>query len=149
MSNARVSWHIIAGVVGWLTASAYALAQEPEAPRPPGEGVLCQWALLLVVAEVAARCEIGQDASTTAALESALARVEQYVVDNSQPPMTASDIQTFKRLQGSVGAPRDHVCRPDALQLHQAFVSLGPTVLGQHVDSLLARPGPPTWGVCF
>lgn len=135
--------------VAFFMASALtsANAQPPEVP--PGEGVICAWAIMAAMNEVGRRCYPGQHADVQATLRDALTRIDAYVVANATPPPTQDQIDDFKRRQGSSDATHDQVCRGDADQMYLHFVEQGAEAIRAYIDPLLARPGEPRWGTCL
>jgi hypothetical protein len=144
---------VLPGAPAWAGDEAPAPSEAPASPEapatPPGEGVLCVWALLTVAAEVGRRCHPGEEVEFQEELAASLASIEAFVVANSDPPPTPEEIARFKHDQGRVGAPLALVCTDNAEQLYRGILGVGAAELHTHVELMLARPGPPTWGTCL
>ena len=121
---------------------------EPETP-PPGEGVICAWAIYSAMAEVGSRCHPGEDVEVQKELTRAVASIDAYVIANSTPAPTPEQIEGFKRSQGSVGDTKAQLCRGDMDELYGAIAAQGAPEIRRFIDELVARPGPPTWGDCI
>ena len=125
-----------------------ALAQASKAPdAPPGQGVICAWATVGMVAEVGERCFPGEDPDFQREARAAVGRFDAYVLNNSK--MTPADVAAFKRQQGVSGAPLERLCKGDAVQIYRAFHAKGAPALRSVTASATARDGEPTWGDCF
>jgi hypothetical protein len=115
------------------------------APRepPPGEGVVCLWAMVSLSAEVGRRCFPGENPGFQTALAQSENRIDDYVRAN-QKDITPEQIAQFKATQGHVGRPTEQVCIPDAIALYRAFEANGPE-LRTTVDRAVAA-GPAELG---
>jgi len=109
--------------------------------------MICALGIYNAVAEVGKRCFPAQDADFKAKLTQSLAKLDTYVLQNSQ--FTAADLPRFKQEQSGVGRAKDLVCTDDMMGMYRAAVSAGAEKLTKHVDALVARPGKPTWGDCL
>jgi hypothetical protein len=140
---------LVAAVLGLAFGGAQAAppTRTPERTPPPGEGVVCAWAIYAVVAEIGARCFPGDAPEFQAELNRSVGRIDAYVLKNSK--MTPEDVARFKRDQGHVGYPKELICQGDGLQLYQALKSGGAARLRSATDAAVARPGEPTWGTCL
>jgi hypothetical protein len=116
------------------------------ASPPPGEGVFCMYAFLVVAQQVGRRCFAGQDSDLQAQLDASVSAFDEYVRRNSDA--TPADIAKFKADQGHEGAPSAVLCHGDALRLYEMFRSKGATFVRSWSESMVARPGRPTWGDC-
>lgn len=131
-----------------LGAGAQPTTSQGVREPPAGEGVICSWAIVTVLAEVGDVCFPGQNPALQAELRRSVARIDQYVLRNSKT-MTSARMAEFKRQQGHVGAPASQVCIADAIQLYRSVEKAGAAKLLSGIDTLLARDGEPTWGTCF
>lgn len=114
---------------------------------PPGEGVICAWAIYGALAEVAERCPVASDEAFRLELRRTVDRLDAYVLANSQ--LTTEQIADFKSVQSHVGTPTEHLCQGDPLDMYDAMRSTGVDDLRTSIDELTARPGQPTWGTCL
>jgi hypothetical protein len=129
-----------------------ALAREappPPAARvpPPGEGVICALAIYTLVNEVGGQCFPGGNPEFQAEVGRSVSKLDAFVLRNSD--MTRAALAKFKADQGQVGAPKERLCKGDAITLYRALESGGAQRLRSSVDDAVARPGKPTWGTCF
>jgi hypothetical protein len=139
-----------AGVLALLSVTWSASAQVQDHQPPPGEGVLCSWALVTLTAEVGRMCHAGESPEVQAELDAAVARFDAFVLANSTPSATPESVAEFKRVQGKTGASAEMLCASsDAERMYQTIVSQDLVRLRESVDQLLARPGPPSWGTCL
>lgn len=122
-------------------------ARTATSEREAGVGVICALGIYNAVAEVGRQCFPEQDAAFKAELNQSLAKLDSYVLRNSES--TAADLVRFKQEQSLVGRPKDLVCTDELMDMYRATVSAGRTKLTKHVDALVARPGKPTWGDCL
>jgi hypothetical protein len=99
--------------------------------------------------QVGARCYPGQHPDVDAALHDGVTRIESYVRQNSNPPVTDADIASFERQQGASETPAAQLCQGDAVEMYRGIAAQGADALRRSVDELVARPGPPTWGTCL
>lgn len=123
-------------------------ARKPPREPPPGEGLICTWALVVNSAEVGRRCFPGENPEFQAELERSEARLDAFVPANGKDA-TPENIARFKATQGHVGRPKDQVCFADAIMIYRAFEKAGVQNLRETVDKGVARPGEPTWGSCL
>jgi hypothetical protein len=138
-----------------LGAAACGTAGRPEAvpeagparEAPPGEGVICSLGIYNAIAEVGRRCFAGRDPEFQAELGRAVARIDEYVLANSE--WTADDLARFKRDQSRVGEPEATVCTDEMKGYYSYSASRGAEEIRTATDRLLERPGPPTWGDCL
>lgn len=119
----------------------------PARERPAGEGVICALGIFSAMKEVGGRCFPGQDSDFQAELGRAVARLDEYVLTNSE--WTAADLETFKKDQSEVGAPVSQLCREDLTVMYRHMAEGGPAPLKSGTDELVARPGKPSWGDCL
>lgn len=127
------------------------MAQAPsgkERIAPPGEGVICAWAIYSLLDEVGSRCFPGRDPAHQAELKRSVAQLDSYVARNAKD-LSADEVAKFKRDQARVGAPKELLCRGDPLMMYEAFRDQDPAELRRSVDAVVARDGAPTWGTCF
>jgi hypothetical protein len=144
-----------ASVCACVVLGAWSPAAAPQAPaaapierqRSPGEGVLCAWALVSVVAEVGARCFPGQSPAMQSELHRSVNRLDAYVLKNGRD-MTQAKVNDFKRQEGGVGAPTEGLCSGDPVELYRAFEKRGPEELRTMIDRAVERAGSPTFGTC-
>lgn len=127
-----------------ISAGAPTAAREP----PPGEGLVCAWALVVSAAEVGRRCFPGENPEFQAELERSEAKLDAFVRANARSS-TPEDIARFKATQGHVGAPKERVCFADAIIIYRGFEKGGAAKLREMIDKGVARPGEPTWGTCL
>lgn len=137
----------VSSVVMLFACNSVALAQPRQ--TPPGEGVVCMWAITTALSEVGRRCYPGQYVEAQRALTDAVARIDAYVLQNADPTPTQDQIDGFKRQQGSMDSTDAELCSGEANRFYVSFVEQGADAITQSVDGLLARPGPPTWGSCL
>jgi len=129
--------------VGLVTTTARA-----EPPQPiPGEGILCALALYSVANEVARVCRPSDPPQLGVELGHAVDRLTEYITTNGGG--TPAEVEEFKRQQGGVGRAADVLCKGDALMIYEGIRHMSPDALRLSVDSAVARPGKPTWGVCI
>lgn len=140
--------HFVSAACAVLALAAFSGAARGDGPpqRPAGEGVLCVWGFVAVATEVADRCFAGQDPALQAALHQARDRMDAYVMANE--PSTAADIANFHKVQGMGGSSTDQLCHGDPVTLYQGLKGEGPDKIHALVESLLAKPGKPSWGAC-
>jgi len=81
-------------------------------------------------------------------LRSAVGRLDAYVLANGKD-MSSAKIDEFKSRQGGVGVPLQRLCSGDGVELYNAFEKRGARELRKMIDSVVERPGPPTWGTCL
>lgn len=124
-----------------------AWAQNEARTPNPGEGVICIWSIYSIAAEVGRRCRPGEDAEFQQALTDAVARIDNYVVENTEPAWTSDQVAAFRRQQGLEGAPQEQVCKGEPARLYEWLAPHGAENIRRYVDAL--RPGLPTWGTCF
>lgn len=115
---------------------------------PPGEGLVCAWALVVNSAEVGRRCFPGENPGFQAELERSEAKLDAFVRANGKNT-TPQSIAQFKATQGHVGRPKEQVCFADAIIIYRSFEKAGVEKLREMVDKGVARPGEPTWGSCL
>jgi hypothetical protein len=115
--------------------------------RPAGEGVICALGISSAMKEVGDRCFAGQDPDFQAELARAVARLDEYVLTNSE--WTPSDLEAFKKDQSEVGAPEARLCREDLTRMYKEMAAQGPGPVKESTDELVARPGKPSWGDCL
>ena len=143
----------ISAALALLTSSAdhqRASAQVNDRTPPPGEGVLCAWAIYAAIATVGQKCHPGEDPEFQSALGRTIARFDAYVLANSTPSATPAWIDAFKRQQGSQDTPTAALCaNKDAENMYQALLKAGANEIRKSTDELLARPGNPEWGTCL
>ncbi|WP_439471740.1 hypothetical protein [Brevundimonas sp.] len=115
---------------------------------PPGEGVVCAWALYSFASDVVERCPSNVSPEMKAELKRSVERLDAYVRANSE--ITQEDFDQFKREQANVGRPEAEICQADADEgLVDAMTQMPVTQLRIYIDDLTARPGAPTWGTCL
>ena len=132
------------------SAPLSAIAQGGARKPPPGEGVLCSWAILAAVAEIGRKCHGGENPELQSELEGAIARIDAYVLANSDPAMTPAAVEEFKRFQGHKDVPAATMCVPgDGEVMYQRLAQVGPDVIRTATDEILERPGNPAWGDCL
>ncbi|MBI1251792.1 MAG: hypothetical protein GC189_10000 [Alphaproteobacteria bacterium] len=140
---------IAASVVASLLVQPLAIAQSGRRTPEPGEGVICAWALYSVAAEVGRRCFPGQNVEVNEELVRSVARIDAFVIANTDPQTTKQQIDEFKRQQGGVGADQESLCRGDAVQIYRSLAAQGALEIRRSIDTLVSRPGSPTWGTCL
>jgi len=127
-----------------------AIAQDGARKPLPGQGVLCSWAIMAAVAEIGRKCHAGENPELQAELDGAVARIDAYVLANSDPAMTPAAVEEFKRFQGHTDTPAATLCVPgDGETMYQRLAQVGPDVIRTTTDDILERPGNPTWGDCL
>lgn len=89
-----------------------AIAQDDVRKPPPGEGVLCSWAILAAIAEIGRKCHAGENPALQAEMDVAIARIDAYVLEHSDPAYTQADVEKFKRFQGHKDTPAASMCVP-------------------------------------
>jgi len=137
---------LLASSTGQLSAIAQDGARKP----PPGEGVLCAWSIMAAIAEIGRKCHAGEDVELQGKLDGAVARIDAYVLANSDPATTRAQIEEFKRIQGHNDVPAGKMCVPgDGEIMYQEFARAEPDMIRTWLDELLARPGNPSWGTCL
>ena len=121
----------------------------PQVPRetPPGEGVICAWAIYSLVEEVGRRCAPGRYPEAQEELRRTVQRLDDYVRANSD--FTPEQISRFKSEQAHIGASEAELCQGDGLQMFESLARIEPGDLSLSIDALVARPGDPTWGTCL
>ena len=127
---------------------AQSVSPPPAREPPPGEGVICAWAIYTTVAEVGGTCFPRENPALQAELRRSVSRIDAYVLRNSKGA-TPEQLTAFKRQQGHVGAPAARLCVADAIQLYRSLEKAGAAKLSAGVDAMLARDGEPTWGTCL
>jgi hypothetical protein len=140
---------VAASFLAALGGEPFAFAQSGRRTPEPGEGVICAWALYSVATEVAGRCYPGQNVEVQQELVRSVARIDAFVIANADPQVTEQQVEEFKRQQGGVGADEELLCHGDAEQLYQSLAAQGASEIRQSIDTLVSRPGPPTWGTCL
>lgn len=140
---------VATGIVASLLGQTLAFAQSGRRTPEPGEGVICAWALYSVAAEVGGRCYPDQNVEVNEELVRSVARIDAFVIANTDPQVTDQQVDEFKRLQGGVGAAEEFLCHGDAVQIYQSLAAQGASEIRQSIDTLVSRPGPPTWGTCL
>ncbi len=63
-------------------------------------------------------------------------------------PATAEEIANFHREQGMGGSRTDALCPGDPVTLYKGLKDQGADKVRTLVDSLISRPGKPSWGGC-
>lgn len=139
----------IAAVAALMLLSGQSQPEPETVVQPPaGEGVICAWAIAGLVAEVGSHCAPDRNPEEQAKLRLAVARLDAYVRENSD--FSESDISEFKRQQSLVGAPQAHLCQAEPMDMFEAFAADGAmAAFSGQVETLLSRPGTPTWGTCL
>jgi hypothetical protein len=143
---------VLAAALALLAGSARAdpAAEAPTSPpamREPTMGTICAVALYSAVQEVGKRCFPGEDAEFQAELGRAVARLDSYMLSHSDMDQAALD--SLKREQSLVGAPKAELCSGDPVGLYRAFAGQGSEYLRAETERITARPGPATWGDCL
>lgn len=138
----------IASALGLLMGAA-STSPTPQATReaPPGEGVICAWAIYSLVEEVGRRCAPGRYPEAQTELRRTVQRLDEYVRANSD--FTPEQIAQFKSEQAHVGVPEAELCQGDGLEMFEHIAQIDPIELSTGIDALVARPGAPTWGTCL
>lgn len=115
---------------------------------PPGEGVICAWAIYSHVADVVERCPTGASPELKAELTRSVERLDAYVWANSD--ITQAQFDQFKREQANVGRPEAEVCQQRIDDgLVDSLTQMPVEELRTFIDGAVARPGTPTWGTCL
>lgn len=130
-----------------IVAASTAPAPQVTREAPPGEGVICAWAIYSLIEEVGRRCAPERFPENQAELRRTVQRLDDYVRANSK--LTPEEIARFKTEQANVGAPEAVLCQGDALQMFESLGQTNPVELSRSIDALVARPGTPTWGTCL
>lgn len=140
---------LVATVLGLAFNGAQAAPPPGMAQRtpPPGEGIICAWAIYAAAAEIGARCFPREAPEFQAELNRSVGRIDAYVLKNSKA--TPEDVARFKRDQGHVGYPKELICKGDGLQLYHSLKSVGAARLRAATDAAVGQPGEPTWGTCL
>jgi hypothetical protein len=148
-ANFRVSFLI--GLLACAIAG-FAYAQQPEQefalnPEDVKHGaVLCSWGILLGVREFGDKCDPEKDVRFQAALDDAIARIDQFIIDNA--PMTREKVEQYK--QSLLRVPRDKLCKtPDLRQLYELERKAGPEDIARNVTDLLSVPRKPVANPCL
>jgi hypothetical protein len=144
---------LVAGIFLGAISKADAQAAPPQdAPSqaarrlPPGEGIFCALAIYSVAREVGRQCFPGEDPEYQAELGRSVAKLDAFVLRNSKT--TPAELAKFKTDQGQ-GAPRELLCKGEAVGIYRAVENGGAERLRTSIDSAVARPGQPTWGTCL
>lgn len=104
--------------------------------------------ILNAMAEVGRRCFPGENPELQAELARATARIDEYVLRNSNA--TPADLQSFKRDQSQVGGDAEALCSdPEIAGMYRQMAASDLAQARADLDRLLARPGTPTWGDCL
>lgn len=130
--------------IGGATTST---SQQVAPETPPGEGVICTWAIYSLVEEVGRRCAPGRYPEVQAELRRTVQRLDDYVRANSD--ITPEEIARFKSEQAHVGAPEAELCQGDPLMMFEHVSTIDSVELRTGIDAMTARPGQPTWGTCL
>ena len=132
-----------------LPIIAASTSPAPQVSRevPPGEGVICAWAIYSLIEEVGRRCAPERYPEGQAELRRSVQRLDDYVRANSQ--LTPEEIARFKSEQAHIGAPEAELCQGEPLQMFEGVGQIDPVELSTSIDALVARPGTPTWGTCL
>ena len=144
--------------IGAIALASLALGWPSTAPSqerqaPPGEGVICAWAIYAVISNVAERCDPDGDPDLRAELRRAVERLDAYMAANTN--LTPEQIHAFKVDQAHIDVPTTELCASEAVDLYRGFErgrddgEVNVQALRSHVDGLVARPGTPTWGTCL
>lgn len=142
----RPQWIACIAAAGLLGAAPSPASQTPE--TPPGEGVICAWAIYSVLDEVGRRCTSNASPEMKAEIRHAVEALDAYVMTNAA--LTADQVHQFKVQQGGAETPDAMLCGGDALgMLEHTQANVSPAELRASVDALVARPGEPTWGTCL
>lgn len=136
-------------VAATLSDKPRALAQTGPRTPEPGEGVICAWAIYTAAAEIGRRCHPGENAEAQEELQRSVSRIDAYVVANTNPHETQQQLDEFKRRQGHVGDSLEFLCHGFADQLYRSIAQQGAQAIRESVDSMVSRPGEPTWGTCL
>ncbi len=142
----RSVW-IASGLALLTCAASTSSTGQVSREAPPGEGVICAWAIYSLVEEVGRRCAPERYPEAQAELRRTVQRLDDYVRANSE--LTPEQIAQFKSEQAHVGAPEAELCQGDALQMFERLAEVNPVELSASVDAMVARPGEPTWGTCL
>ena len=126
-------------------AASPALADEP-APAAPGAGVMCVLGVEVAAAEVGRRCFKDQDPALQVELGRAVARLEDYVLENGPP--SPEDLARVTASRNLARLPDAKLCQGDVAPLYLTLRAAGPERLRSETDHLEARRGTPTWGDC-
>lgn len=134
-----------AAIIALGTGGSAPSPQERE--TPPGEGVICMFAIMGAMAEIGARCLPEEAPAFQAEARRSAERLEAYVLANSDT--TPAQIAEFKADQTGVGAPEAQLCQAESLEFYRHMAALDVAELSAAVDELVAVPGSPTWGTCL
>ena len=108
---------------------------------------MCGWAFVAFAQNVGHVCFPGQDKAFQGEVDESVARIDAYVLKNG--PDTPADIVAFKHDQAQVGRSAEELCTGDGLTMYNHFRGLAPGSVRAMTDSLVSRPGKPTWGDCM
>ncbi len=139
----------IAGAAGAVIVLAgFASAAHGDSPaNAPGQGMLCMWALISGAAEAGDRCFTGKDQAFQAQLHDLVAKMDAYAAKNG--PATPDQIAGFHQDQGLRGTPTTALCQGEAPKFYTHLRdAIGPVKVRTMVESMIARPGKPTWDTC-
>jgi hypothetical protein len=114
--------------------------------QPPGEGVLCGWAFMIVAREVGRQCFAGQDADFQAVLQDSVSRIDAYAARNG--PFTPAQVADFHKRMGKERSPPSDLCQGDLRKVYEGYRSAGQAALRTMTDVMVSRAGRPTWGTC-
>jgi hypothetical protein len=129
-----------------VMAAVFGVARGDSAPKAPGAGLLCAWAMLSVVSEVGDQCFAGQDRDFQSQVRIMVAQMDAYVAANQ--PATPEMIASFHKDQGLRGAPASTLCQGDLPELYKHVRDQGVGKLHAVFDEMISRPGKPTWDTC-
>ena len=118
-----------------------------ERDRPPAMGALCGLALLAVAAEVGRRCVADPDPAVQAELDSAVARLDAFVL--ADPGWDRAALDRLKREQAGLGEPVAQFCAADAVMIYRGFAGARRGELERWAETLASSPRPPHWGDCL
>ncbi|MDF7773947.1 hypothetical protein P1X14_01705 [Sphingomonas sp. AOB5] len=115
--------------------------------KPPGEGVLCLWAISTAMEEVGRRCTAGQDKEFQLALSEGNVKLRSFVLANSD--MTVEGATAFQKQMAHKDMPTAEMCQGDTLSLYELMRKNGAAKHRSSVDEHVAKPGTPSWGACL
>jgi hypothetical protein len=124
----------------------------PPAPAPhempPGDGVLCAYAIYGSFAEVGERCDVHPDPAFQAELRRSATRLAAYIRANAH--WSEEKVDRFTKEQAQVGRPAAQLCTAETMGFYRQMAERNTArQLAEGVDKTVARAGPPTWGLCL
>ena len=114
----------------------------------PGEGVLCAMMMYNALHEVGRRCFPGEHPRFQAELQRRVEALDDYTLKNSKV-MTSADLLRFKERHALVSRPTAELCKGEVPRLYKSAAAKDRKGYSEEFDSLVARPGEPSFGHCL